>query len=422
MPASVERELLRVRRLAVSAVAIGAFGDAALIVGLALGSVALAARLAGHFVAPSAWWLLALLPPVGWAVSQALRRRPSAALCAAHLDRRYRLGGLLLAGLECQGDAWRPLLRARLQDAIAPRPRLDPWRGVGRATLGAAFLAGVALLPPPDPYGPDAPSRALESAVADLDARVERAVTAEVVPPARAEELRARVQELEARLADGESVAWSDIDSVRERLAHEQGVQAGGLAAARASARALAQGVAEAGELTKLDPKTFGDLAKLAEHAKALGLDQDLPDDLRQALEALAKAAADGGETGSLDPKALGLDAEQLRRLAEALQGAAGQRLAHAASRLPADQLGDLRALLEGEGAAALGAGTGLPSAQRGDGQFDPTPGPHGEGAPGRGGVDRGRADAALDGTHTMDVDVAKLHAERLQQYGTLNQ
>ena len=122
----------------------------------------------------------------------------------------------------------------------------------------------------------------------------------------------------------------------------------------------------------------------------------------------------------SMDPQALaaaGLDAEQLRQLAEQLKQLGGNRLSHASlsGRIPEPQLSDLRDLLEKQGMLGEnGEGTGNPVADSG-GAFDPTPRDQpSDGPAGRGGVSRGRADARLDHSGATEIDTTKLKAERL--------
>jgi hypothetical protein len=75
-----------------------------------------------------------------------------------------------------------------------------------------------------------------------------------------------------------------------------------------------------------------------------------------------------------------------------------------------------LRRMLEEQG--LLGPGSGASPGEAGvaggpDG-FDPTPGPDGDGGPGRGGISRGRGDAALEFDGATGADLAGMRAERL--------
>ncbi|MBK8978823.1 MAG: hypothetical protein IPM29_23225 [Planctomycetes bacterium] len=435
--AEVSALRLRVR----IAVAIEAFARGALVAALAFGAALLAARVAGlpldALVRRTVLWPLV---PVCTGVVVAILRLGRGTLddgaARALLDRRLGLRGLLLVADLPGAGAWRRDLDQRLRDAPQrARPRLQLGDPSLRLLGAAAFLTAIALLPPPamDPSQASV-GRALTVAVADTAVDVELALEQGAISEARGEELRRRAEALRERLRDGDPVAWSDVDALRDALRFEEESQRSGLDSIRSSLESAVER-AQGGDDPSTAEQARQQAARLVDRAGELGLFEDLPPDLREAIERAAAGAsgsresaqgqrrdsAEQGDANGQPGAGLDLDPEQLKRLARALSEAAGDRLA----RLPEDRpplspgelpdLGELLAkegLLGGAGAPIPGAAE-LPGAAGGDG-FDPTPGPDGDGEPGRGGVNRGRADADLGLSGGSEIDTAALRPEKL--------
>jgi hypothetical protein len=161
--------------------------------------------------------------------------------------------------------------------------------------------------------------------------------------------------------------------------------------------------LAKAGNATA-SPRSEQRLGELLQRAMDLGLLDDLPPDLAEALAKGQQNAAGGGDPqgmpdvlGQLDPSRLGLTPEQTERLLQALAKNVQGRLGNLAQcgRIPREELQDLGDILAERG--------------RGDsGASQPN------GIPGRGGLDRGRADAPLHFTHETQGDKDELKAEKL--------
>ena len=259
---------------------------------------------------------------------------------AEHLDRRLGLQGLLLTAREADASAWRHRLDAALASAKAARPHLAPRPLLARVALAGAALALVFLLPPVV-----APARSLDQlaaeTLADFEARLEQLEEEQGLDEEVAEELRDRLEGLQAQQERSGTMAWEDFDALAARLQHEQELEVGRLAKAAATLSALAQ---DGGRGENQDPQES--LDELRELAAEAGLLDKLPDDLADAL-GLGEGAA--GSDG------MALDAETLAQLAAALAGLAGQELTGLADLGPLQGLSaeELQQLLEDILAAA---------------------------------------------------------------------
>lgn len=412
----IHRELNRLRRRAWIAEALGVAARLAVAGGTLLVVAVLGSRLLDQPLAPDLRWLLALVPVGVVAGVLATRRTPPAAILAVHLDRRLAADGLLVAALERDAGGWSAELRERLGSArrVAPRVRAAP--AVARLLAAPLAVAALALLPAPAATSAPRRTMALERAIEDARGELELFTAAGLLDEREAIELAKRADELRDRLLAGERVAWSDVDALAERIERSGEVGAAGL-------QAVAAGTADLlGELDVrgLEPRDVEVLARLAEHAAELGMLDGLTREEREVLGRLAElggAADPGGERGGGSQGAMpsGLDPERLRRLAEELGSRSGNRLQRAAAtaRGAAPRADALRKLLESQGVLDPHGG-GAPQVARGGDGFDPRPGGDGSGAPGRGGLGRGRGDAVLEHIGDSDVEAAGLRAERL--------
>jgi hypothetical protein len=269
----------------------------------------------------------------------------------------------------------RPLLVAGLAAAVLAWPRAP------RAAAGEVSFAGASAL---ERLGDDL--RQLEQQPG-------------VLPAAVAAELREQLAQLQERVAAGDPAVWREIDALAERLQREQLLAAASAGEAASGAAALRDAAAAA-------------IATAAQALFAAGGGGGLPESLRAAM---AAAAAAGQE---FDPQQLGLDPQQLRQLASALEGALEQLAARTGSQLGAAQLAELQRLVAAaaeagahavvrhdaglaaasqpgqgpEGGAVEGTPVGGGSAAGGVGPE----GADGVGGDGRGGVGRGPGFAAL--------------------------
>lgn len=287
---------------------------------------------------------LALLPAGGYAVFAAWRARPKAGEAALFLDRKLGLRGLLLAGLERDGALWQQELRARIAGRALPRPRARLLRPLARSSAALALLAVVLLLPPPARATPPVANPLVAGALDDLQQSLDQAVAEALVERKTEQDLRAKVDALKERAAEGDKVPWSDLDDVAEALERAAAERAAELARTSEELAALAAAAAAATEAG--DAASAAAAAQIAEAlakaAEAGLLDtalSALSTDARAALEALARDAAGGGRWASeLAAAASQLGAALDARLAElaakglAERRASGARLAEVAA------------------------------------------------------------------------------------------
>ncbi len=393
-------ELARLRRRVVTARFLEGTVLANCVLAGAAGTVVLVARLLGSYLPPDWSWLwIGLGAAAAFGAFVAWRGCWSLEALAAHIDRRHGLGGLLIAGLERDAVAWNPELAQRIEQSRAELPSFHPQRWLVRAVVVAGFAGGIAILPPPETPRQQSMVRGELERIAE---EVELALEAGSIDEESAEEMRDRVGEMQRMLEEGDTVEWSDADNLAERLEHEESLRLDRLEAARAELGEFAKAEDAAGSTAQQD------LSSAMEHAAELGLLEDLPKELQDMLGNM-QSAQDGESSDSelqaaaqkLDVAALGLNAQQLQALAKGLQNAVDGELGKLAQlgKLPENELEDLDAILQ---AAQDGQGFGL------GGQDSE------RSMPGRGGVNRGRGDAALEYSNRSDTDTSKLDVKRL--------
>jgi len=393
------RRIARLGRRARSIAFLDGAADATVVAGLAAGSALLLLRLlVGPAPAAVVWVLGVAVVAVaaGWGLLTMSRRRPRPEGCAAWLDRRLKLGGLLVTSAEVDATAWQQPLQRALAFAEESLPPLPVRRAAPRVLLPLAFVAAIVLLPAAKPETPAA-NPAIADALAVEQARLDLLEEREALEPEVTEELQARLDELQQRLQERDPVGWSDVDTLAARGEAELALRIDALEHAHEALGA----VTAAGNGADLAGRLSEALGELEE----AGLLRDLPQDL------LDRLGAEGGQ--GLDPGALaGLDPEALEALARDLQGAYAGKLnrlveAGLADPLKGRQLAELSAAEWraaqprhvhdkdcAGGACSGGLGGMMAGAAAGAGS-----------RPGRGGITRGRADAAL--TYSGDTPEA---------------
>ena len=388
------RRVARLQRRARAIAGLEAAAQATLVGGFSAGSLLLLARLLGRpLAAPVAWGLLAAVAAgaLTWGALQMRRRAPRPGACAAWLDRRLSLGGLLLTSAEIDASAWQPPLERALAGAADVLPALPVRRAAARAVPPLLFLAAVALLPGAE-TAPPSGNPAIADALAVEQSRLDLLEERHALDPQAAQELQARLDELEQRLDRNEPVSWSDVDALSAR---GDAALALSVDALRAALDAVSDASAAGSD------QLAGRLSDALQALRDAGLLGELPPEL------LAQLGADGenGQAGDgtsglpkLDPSALSkLDARSLEALAGQLQSALGQRLdALVQAGLADPEKGRrLAELSEQERQTAQGhchgpqcAGGNCPGGAAGM---------LAGGLPGNGGITRGRGDAALN-------------------------
>lgn len=304
--------------------------------------------------------LVAVLTLAGW---QAWRRRPRPAAVRAMLDGRGRLGGLLMAREEHDTARW--------QGRVEALPAVDVrWRGrraVAVLVLALTFVAaGFAV---PDRFTRAATRPMDVSAPASrLAEQLDLLAEEELLEQEEAERLVERLEQLEAQAEGRDPVrTWEALDHLRER-AEQAGAEAAEDAIQETADLTQAQSLAEAlaDEGVALDPglraEAMQSLAEMADRAAAedASLREQLSEATREALER-AEQAGQGGQAGQTERGEAGeMTAEQLRELAEALEGRK-MAVAEMMERLAEMELTDARQLARAEAAGERpGDGEGL--------------------------------------------------------------
>ena len=376
MPAPVHRVLKRLQRH----LALGLFLDTwpawAAASLLAAGLAVLACRM---FVPGASEWLPWLwMAPIAAAVPAVMicvTKRYRAADVAALADSLGGGHGLLLSQFERGDIAWweSPLLAQAASFAL---PRIRPWRKLAPLIPAVFFLAASLLVPQHFPAAGDV-ALAKEIA-AELNAKVQELQQEALVTPEEEQRLEEEIERIqrsaEARV---DASAWEAADALKEKMSAS-------LAEKQDALRWAEQSLARYNAAVASGASAEGRAGQAAELSKALeklaqsGLLAGAPADLQRLLK--------GGKLPT-DPAAM-------RQLSAAL----AKYLAETGTRV-----GDL---------AQAGRGRG------GAGKFDPAEFPlesasgDGEGRPGRGGVDRGRADAPLMwGKESLPIDRFKARA-----------
>jgi hypothetical protein len=375
LPASVRPALRRLsRRLAV-----GQFLDVwpAWAAGslFCAGAVAVACRLFFPGAAPALPWLL--LAPVASAI-------PVLVLCYVRAYRPAEVvaladwlgggNGLLLTLSESPDPAWAG--SQSLQQASGfPLPRLRPWRRLAMLAPALAFLGGALWLPQRMPArGADA--ALADGIAADLTATVLELKRQALITPAEEKRLQEEVERIRrAAQQRVDAASWEAADAFRERVA---------------------AGVSEKRQTTKWAEESLARYRAAARGgANAEATAEARATELTDALEALSRSGLLEGAPADL--KAL-------------LKG----------GKLPSDprSVDALVASLSDYLAATNGRVAGLARLGKEFGRFDPAEFPldasaaDNDGLPGRGGVNRGRADAALTwGRESLPFDRFKATA-----------
>ncbi len=327
---------------------------------LAAGCAAVVCRLFVPSASPYLPWLFAaplltILP--AWFVST--RRSYRGAEVLALADAMTGGDGLILTLSERPGDEWRHAAQITRAERLV-LPRLRPWRRLASAAPALAFLVVAVLLPQRVPAFSSAAmagvmTTELSSALAQLQAK-------ELVTPEEEKRLEEEIERVrEAARQRMDASAWEAADAVKEKLA---ATAAGKQDAAQWAQDAMAAyAAAVAGGLDPASDAAAGPRAELS-----------------RALDALAKSGLLAGAPANLQTmlgagSKLPVDAAALEQLAASF----------------GEYLGNVRATL-----ARLRSAEGMP------GRFDPSEfeaaaSREGSGGvPGRGGVNRGRADAEM--------------------------
>jgi len=384
----VQKEVKRLRRRVGWALFLRGTSEATLVLALALAGVLLALRFVEIPVQPAPWWLAGLVVPPLFGVFRSRRHGFGDITCAAHLDRRWGLGGLLLTSAECDAAAWRSTLQIRLAEAqkSLPTQRVQPL--VYRAVMPAVVLAIVLLLPAL-PSMASSTNALIEDALDKFEAKIEIAREEARIDEKSRSEMETRLKKLREDHETGKGVDWSDVDALENRLAHEQSL-------ANTRAERTRAALAELAQRARTGRASASDLARLLEKAGGEALLSKLPKGLADKLSK--------GDIGALSPDELG---QLAKALDQALEGDPQAGNSDGEYRDPTE-LEDLRRLIESEN-SKFGK-TCAACKGKGCSECDGS----GSSKPGRGGITRGRGDASLQNSNDTQGDTNQFEARRL--------
>jgi len=317
------------------------------------------------------------------------RRLPSRDSVRAMLDSRNDCGGLLMAGADADLGAW------RTPEITLPRLRWRKARALGLLAASSAFVL-ISLLAPVR-FAATGASRPMDVSreVENLSAQIEALKEAQVIEESKAEALEQKLDQL-GQEASGEDPAktWEALDHLNdavEKAAKEAAEAASARRERLARAEALAEGLMAGGD--QLDSKT------MTEAMRTLG---EMTREAAKENESLA---------GDLSPETLeaiksgSLKAEHLKDLSKALsqnKSALNQKL----SKLSKSGMINPNAL-KGGAQANRRDNSGLARFLKENAEKMSVDEATLQWCQGKGGVDRGRGDAAMtwtDGSSEKDA------------------
>lgn len=359
------------------------------------GTAALVSRAVGGVrVGPLLWGALGILPATLAAASIARRQLPARVSLRALLDERNKCGGLLMAAEGANLGEW----RKRIPEIELPRVR---WRKARFWVLAAAviFLLGALTLPLRFAALDPDPRLDLSREVKDLGDKIETLKEENLIETGKADALEQKLEELgkEASAADP-AKTWEALDHLAGAL-EQTATEAANSELARqeklAQAEALAEGlISGADDMdAKLMNEAMQTLAQKME--RALQENQMLARDLSPALKEAIESGA--------------LRQDQLRELAQAISGnrSASERKL---SKLSQSRLIDSKTM----GKVQLRDNSGLSRFLQENGQRMSVEEAVAAWSAGRGGVSRGRADAALTWTEGTSEKNARFKEKEL--------
>ena len=323
------------------------------------------------------------------------RRLPSRDSVRAMLDSRNDCGGLLMAGADADLGTW------RIPEVILPRLRWRKARAFGMLAASFAFVLISLLAPVRFAAINAARPMDVSGEVENLSAQIEALKEAQVIEEAKAEALEQMLDQL-GQEASGEDPAktWEALDHLNdavEKAAKEAAETASARQERLAKAEALAEGLTAGAD--QLDSKTMTEAMRtLGEMAReAVKENESLAGDLSpETLEAI--------KSGSLK-------AEQLKDLSKALsqsKSALNQKLSKLSQ---SGQFGQLERInpnsLKGGAHANRRDNSGLARFLKENAEKMSVDEATLQWYGGKGGLDRGRGDAAMtwtDGSSEKDA------------------
>jgi hypothetical protein len=347
-----------------------------------------------------AWGSVGIVPCLLVAALRAKRETPRRAAVQAMLDEHNRCGGLLMAATDAEIGDW----RSSLPELTTPRARFRSRRATGFLLLATAF-ALLSLAIPVRMMRTDV-SRPLDASkeAEDLKARVEILKEAQVLEEEKAKELEQKLDQITAESSgDDPARTWEALDHLSDAIEKTAGDAAAQLAARRSAlerAEALAEGLAAGHE--QLDAKVMTEAMATLE-----SLMQNAMKENQMLADELSGETAEAIKAGALGPGQLGRISKALNRAKSALD-ANRSKLSKAGAVNPnALKGGATQSSRDNSGLAEfLKENASEMSIEDALAQWCEKPG--------KGGVSRGRADAAMTWTDGTSEKGAKFKEQML--------
>jgi hypothetical protein len=359
----------------------------------AFGSLVLIVKLLLPGLWPHVLWLgLGAVPVTIAAWMLARRGRFSRQESVAMLDRRLGTGGLLMTLCETPDAEWEarlPEVERAWKDGM---PRIRPRRFASRLAVPLMFAVGVCFIPLRDISARPLTRTVGRQATAELEELLEVLDEAEVLEEQEEQQLREEIAKLaeETEEAPLTHESWETVDALEQRLRMQMAESVAMADQAAAAAELLAE--AAAGNIPALSPERMAELESDAlEMLERMQRNGTLPNTTSPEMQELLQRLMRNGQNGARFPQDGSQREQLLNELREMLQREQ-QRLAQARQQCQSGQCqgqGQCRQCgahgqCNGQGLCSSCAGA-LGSSQR-----------DGDGAPGRGGINRGRGDAEM--------------------------
>jgi len=342
------------------------------------------------------WSFLIFVPVFFFSILAALVRIPSVRSLKSLLDSQNKCGGLLVASDEVDLGIW----QNKLSRIACPKVRWKNRKVSGLLTVSAIFVIAGFLVPQKYVQIVLAGPLKIDKDVEKLAEQIETLKEENIIPEKTADEFEQALEEVKKTASGSDPVkTWESLDHIQQNL-KKQAQDAAGFALSQTEnltkAEALSQALAETG--AELDSKISADAAaELSAMVKSLA---DENEKLRESLDPNIFKAFEQGQ----------LNSEQLSQLMEALKSNK-LNLSGSLSKLCKAGLIDVNSLKMCEALGQCDA-NGLGKCLCKDanslsiGQMLSMC--CGGNIPGRGGVDRGRADAPMTWTEGSDEENAK--------------
>lgn len=365
---------------------------------LAFGTAVLLVKLLVPGLWPHVLWLgLGAVPVLVAALWQSRRGQFTRTESVALLDRTLAAGGLLMTLTETADGEWEshlPQMDRLWRDSL---PRVRPKRFASYVALPLLFAAGVCFVPLRQSAAtPVQPRTVAQQATQQLEEMLKLVEEANVLEEEQQQELREEIAKLaeETKHTPLTHEKWETVDALEQKMRLK--LQESAMVADKASAAALTLAMAENGEVSlsaarveQLEQELLEALQQMQKSGSLSGASPSLQAQLQKLMQngQFKQLSESGAERQQmLDELKELLDREQ-KKLSEARKKCNGGKCPNCGK-----ESCEGEGQCEGDGQCRQCGGPcqgGQCASCLGDG-------PDGDGNPGRGGVNRGRGDAAM--------------------------